>query len=40
MKSFVRFQSRVSGYFDGEYREICSWQEINQKLRHCHHKQF
>ena len=34
------FQLRVSGYFDGEYRKICPWQVIDQKLRRRHHKQF
>ena len=34
-----KFQLRVSGYFDGEYRKICPCQVIDQKLRrHC--KQF
>ena len=35
-----KFQLRVSGFFDGEYRKICPWQVIGQKLRHHHHKQF
>ena len=35
-----KFQLRVSGYFDGEYRKICPWQVIDEKLRHRHHKQF
>ena len=35
-----KFQLRVSGYFDGEYRKICPWQVIDQKLRRRHHKQF
>ena len=35
-----KFQLRVSGFFDGEYRKICPWQVIDQKLRRCHHKQF
>ena len=34
-----KFQLRVCGYFDGEYRKICPWQVIDQKLRRCHHKQ-
>ena len=35
-----KFQLRVSGYFDGEYRKICPWQVIDQKLRRRHHKRF
>ena len=35
-----KFQLRVSGYFDSEYRKICPWQVIDQKLRHRHHKQY
>ena len=35
-----KFQLRVSGYFDGEYRKICPWQVIDEKLRRRHHKQF
>ena len=35
-----KFQLRVSGYFDGEYRKICPWQVIDEKLRCHHHKQF
>ena len=30
----------VSGVFDGEYRKICPWQVIDQKLRRRYHKQF
>ena len=35
-----KFQLIVSGYFDGEYRKICPWQVIDEKLRRRHHKQF
>ena len=35
-----KFQLRVSGYFDVEYRKILPWQVIEQKLRRCHHNQF
>ena len=35
-----KFQLRASGYFEGEYRKICPWQVIDQKLIRRHHKQL
>ena len=39
-KKPCKFQLRVSGVFDGEYRKICPWQVIDQKLRRRYHNQF